>query len=277
MVLDARKSIEELEDEWRDCTRCELHSFREHNNAPVLLGGGEGGGIMFIGESPSRDDARRGTVFSDEASRKTLLHAVDRLNIKPVYFTYLLACQSCTYHLDEKGERQTRVNYRRQEEFKLIPQPPAVLPIRECSARLAEEIYIVDPILIVALGAIVASSLSGKSVNIEQDRGTSREIAVPGVTFVPNLSKKKQEWRRTVKGEKRNPVDTFQVRYLMLITHSITKVWDSAKNFDKGNAFDHFVNDLLTARNLHRAYWEEATGVIPAHYEDDLEVERPME
>ena len=274
MVLDARKDIEQLANEWAGCQKCELHVTREYNETEVLLGGGEYEGIMFIGESPSYSDNRKGAVFSDKESRATLLHCVEGLKMRPVYFTYLLACQSNAFKLGDDGEREVRANFQGRERYVVIPQPPAVLPLRACRARLNEEIYIVDPVLIVALGATVAASLSGQSVSIKADRGTTRTIAIPGVTHVPNLSKKKKEWTRKVKGVEITPVDPFLVRYQMLITHSITEVWDASQDDGKDNAFDAFVEDMIFARSLYRAHHEEVTGVTP-DYDTDPDIERP--
>ena len=274
MVLDARKDIEQLADEWAGCRACELHVTREYNKTDVLLGGGEYEGIMFIGESPSYSDNRKGAVFSDKESRSTLLHCVDKLKIRPAYFTYLLACQSNAFKLSDNGEREVRADFQGRERFVIIPQPPAVLPMRACRARLNEEIYIVDPALIVALGATVAAALSGEGVSIRADRGTTRTIAIPGVTHVPNLSKKKKEWKRKVRGVEVAPVDPFLVRYQMLITHSISEVWDASQDDGKGNAFDAFIEDMQTARALYRRHCEEVTGVTP-DYSDDPDIERP--
>jgi uracil-DNA glycosylase len=273
-VLDARKSIEVLADEWAGCQKCELHAFREQNETEVLVGGGEYDGIMFIGESPSFTDNRRGTVFSNKESKETLLALVAKLKIRPAYFTYLVGCQSCSYRLTDKGEKETRIDYGGRETYKLIPQAPSVLPVRACKPRLDEEIYIVDPVIIVALGPLVAASLSGKSASINQDRGTLREISIPGVTYQPNLSKKKKEWKRKVKGEYVTPIDQFQVRYSMLITYSVMDVYNSIEDRSPGNAYDAFVQDLFTARRLYRLHNAEVMGVNRT-YEKDPTIERP--
>jgi uracil-DNA glycosylase len=78
---------------------------------------------------------------------------------------------------------------------KAVPKIADVTPPKECitacSERLYEEIYEVDPIVIVLLGATVTSTLIKKHiVSISKDAGTPIQIVIPGKLTLPKVTKR---------------------------------------------------------------------------------------
>lgn len=267
MPIDARKTIEELANEWDGCQKCDLHNYRPIN-LPVMLGGGEANGIMFIGPAPTSRDETERSIFSSGGGRM-LLDIVARLQLQPVYYTNLTACRSCTPALDEKMQVRRRIGFRGEDKGIILnDQPPTPPQIEACRARLIEEIYIVDPIVIVALGQTVATALAGTSVKLSDMRGVPMMITIPGAGFVPVFSGKKKVWKRKVKGVWQQPVAPAPVHYHMIPTLDVNDVKDAITDHGPKNPFDLFTSDILKARAMYRRYHEEVTGVVPTYYTD---------
>jgi uracil-DNA glycosylase len=246
-------------------------------NLPVLLGGGDPNGIMFIGSAPnSRDEQERG-LFSSSGGQ-LLLKMVRQLQIQPAYYTNLVACRSCAPMLDDKMQERRRTNWRGEDQGPMLAdQPPNIPQMTACRQRLIEEVYIVDPVVIVALGQHAASALAGASVKLS-NMVKSMMITVPGVGFVPSLSAKKQVWKRKFKGVWQRPVEPFPVGYHMIPTVDPEDANNSILDYGRGNSFDRLSEDLKRARAMYRRYHEEVTGIVPTYYTDpDLRNEEEEE
>jgi uracil-DNA glycosylase family 4 len=105
--------------------------------------------IMFIGEGPGGREEETGVPFVGASGE--LLDAFFETSGYPrskVFITNLVACRSCT---DTKLERGDKV---------VVDSPPSRSCITTCAPRLYEQIYIVDPVLIVALGATALKALA---------------------------------------------------------------------------------------------------------------------
>lgn len=266
MPIDARKTIEELAEEWDGCTACDLHQYRPVN-LPVMLGGGEPNGIMFIGAAPTSKDEQERGLFSSSGGQ-LLLKIVNQLRIQPAYYTNLVACRSCAPMLDDKMQPRRRTNWKGEDlGLMLADQPPNIPQVSACRKRLIEEIYIVDPLVIVALGQHVATILAGATVKVSS-MIDSMMITIPGSGFIPSVSAKKQVWRRKVKGVWQQPVEPFPVGYHMIPTVDPTDANDSITDFGRGNSFDRLTTDLKRAREMYRRYHEEVTGIVPTYYTD---------
>jgi len=148
-------------------------------------------------------------------------------------------------------------------------QPPTKDQMESCAPRVYEEIYMADPVLIVALGQNAASFLRRSSVKITQERGVAQEIAIPGAGFRANLSAKKREWARKVKGQLVTPVEQSTVRYLMLPTFHPSFVLRNKHDEKPNNPFQLFARDLEMAKMLYNRYYVEVSGIAPDDYEDE--------
>lgn len=279
MAPDARKTLKVLREEWKDCTLCELHARRIEHQSPVFLGKGKKRGIMFIGAAPDAEEERNQELYSNTAGR-IMRRILEHQHITNYYLTYAAACRACTPFLGEGGAPEyTRGWSGHPPELKYRDQPATLPQMKACAPRLYEEIYMADPIVIVALGQSVASFLLGSSVKLSSERGVPMEIEIPGAGVHPKLTQKKKEWRRKVGGVYTLPVEQNMVKYLMVPTFDPKSV-EEQKNDLTGappgrpdlpnNPFDCFARDLLLARTIYTRYCSEVYGVVPEEYEEEI-------
>ena len=217
MKLDARKSLKVLEDEWKNCTRCELGQHREEVGGEFVPGEGPRRRMMFIGEGPGTAEERHGRPFIGR-SGELLRALLEKLGVMDhAYITNLVPCRSCVPLTDADGKTLTYTR-RGITYTKFIDQPPTPPQIQACIERLHEEIYLVDPLIIVSLGGTAASALTGRPITITREAGNTRHITIPGLGSRPVFTEKRRMWRRVVKGKEVKPVTRNTVRYLLLPT-----------------------------------------------------------
>lgn len=263
-VVDSRKSLTVLQQEWLGCTDCTLGELRNLRNENQVFGAGTGkGGILFVGSEPDRDAEREYRPIGGKAEL-FLAKLLQSLRIRKFHITNLVACRACAPVLDEAGNPILTRGYggrlpepRYKDQRALRPQ------LEACSARVYEEIYIVDPLVIVAFGQPAAATLYGNSINITRDRGEPKTISIPGAGQVATLSPKKREWFRKVHGKLVSPVERSKVDYLMIPTLHPIEVREAIHNKQKNNPFSLFAADLVKAKRLYDLYNEELYGHVP--------------
>lgn len=273
-VVDARKTLKALREEWSTCTRCDLGVRREEVSGEFVFGEGTRRGIMFIGDGPDKVDEEEGHPFVGK-SGEVLQSAISNLGITNYWITNCVSCRSCAQAYTSEGQPITSKARGSQERLPVIrDQPPLPSQSAACLARLHEEIYLVDPILIVALGSEAASILRGKPVSLSKDRGNTEMISVPGAWHVPVLTEKKKVWGRKVHGEWAMPTTANMVRYLMLLTlHPAYDVLRSHGDQRPGNPVQRFVEDMKKAVGIYDRYMTEVYGDSYVHVERKLHVE----
>jgi DNA polymerase len=113
--------------------------------------------IMFVGEQPGDVEDRTGHPFVGPSGR-LLDAALEEAGIdrSTVYVTN--AVKHFKWERGEKGKRR-------------IHKKPNDMEVRACRPWLEEEIRLVRPRVIVALGATAAQSLLGKDFRVTQHRG----------------------------------------------------------------------------------------------------------
>ncbi len=258
---DARKSLEVLREEWSECTRCELGVRRQDVDGEFVFGEGRRRGIMFIGEGPGRVEEMEGRPFVGP-SGKILRRAIDALAIADYYITNCVTCRSCGPAFNSEGQPIMRKDRRTGIESPLIKdEAPTPLQIRACLPRLHEQIYLVDPILIVALGGEAASTLRGRPVQITRDRGTTASVTIPGSWNVPVLTEKRHVWARKIHGEMVLPTTQNSIEYLMLMTLHPAYVLRLHGDRRMGNALEMFIEDIKKAVNIYNRYMLEVYGL----------------
>jgi uracil-DNA glycosylase len=264
---DARRTLDELHDEWETCTKCELGQRRISLKQPFVAGEGSRGTIMFVGEGPGEQEENEGRPFVGR-SGSILRELMDRLRFNHYYLTNLVTCRSCEPVLDEAGTPRLR----KRGKF-MLPmlrdQPPTPPQWRMCLDRLHEEIYLVDPVIIVSLGNTAAEALMGHAVTITRDRGKEVTIQVPGAGFDAALTEKKHVWYRKVGGEVIAPVTQRMVDYLMIPT--LHPAFVARKLEDRHpihSPFAQFTNDLRKAISVYEMYMQEV-------YNQASTIERP--
>lgn len=223
---DDSKSTGDLYDKWRDCTQCNLGLVRVKRASEALEDeklpeqpqrNGKSRGLLVVGLAPSRNDERDGVHFGRgpwnrdkkgyDPSGADLLRALFKKHgMGQVFYTSLVACRSCELQVNEDGSPRTF-------ERNGIPRPyykdrPPLHPeISACQPRLWEEIYVVDPLLIISTQPEVTGYLLGKRSLSDGEVG---QMHLPGRTQIPKQDARGQ-FSRMMRG-----VRSFYAAPLML-------------------------------------------------------------
>ena len=134
-----------LEQAVRTCTKCALHTTRTQT---VFGVGSRSAQWMFIGEAPGADEDRQGEPFVGRAGQllNAMLFAIG-LKREEVYIANILKCRP-------PGNRD--------------PQPDEV---EQCEPYLVQQIQLIQPRLIVALGRHATHSLLKTDLPLSKLRG----------------------------------------------------------------------------------------------------------
>ena len=129
-----------------DCRGCRLS---EERNTIVFGGGNPSAGILFIGEGPGANEDIQGEPFVGRAGKllDRILAAID-LNRDTVFITNIVKCRPPGNRTPSKDE------------------------VAACWWILEEQIRIMQPGVIVALGAPASRTMTGSSDGIGKLRGT---------------------------------------------------------------------------------------------------------
>jgi uracil-DNA glycosylase family 4 len=172
-MLEERLS--ELEARVRTCVACELHRGRTH----AVFGKGDPmAKVMFIGEGPGRDEDQRGEPFVGRSGQllTKILGAID-LQRDDVYITNIVKCRP----------PQNR--------------DPLEEEVRCCEKYLIEQIELMKPRLICALGRISAQWLLGTKEPLaalrraeNSYRGTPVLVTYHPAALLRNPELKREAW-----------------------------------------------------------------------------------
>ena len=262
-MKDFSRPLSDLYIEHSTCTKCELADRREEGSFPMLFGEGNPRGIMFIGPYPGKDDESSGRPFSDQAG-SLLRHVVAKLGLQEVYYTTIVACRSCKQAYTGEGQPIYRTDRSTGAQLPLIrDEPPSPLSIAACEQRLHEQIYAVDPILIVAMGSLVTKALAGPKLTISNAKGAVHEITIDGVWPVPDLTATKRAWIRKGKDGLTAPTKTNKVRYLMYSTSDPREVIINEADKRKGNPMQTFIDDMRRVAGIYDRYRTEVFNLMP--------------
>ncbi|HEX3205928.1 MAG TPA: UdgX family uracil-DNA binding protein [Propionibacteriaceae bacterium] len=152
--------IEELKLAAEDCRGCELW---KPATQVVFSAGNPKAPLALVGEQPGDVEDRQGIPFVGPAGR-LLQDALREAEIptNDVYVTNAVK----HFRFTERGKRR-------------IHATPQVTHIKACRPWLEAELTLVDPALIVCLGAVAAKSLLGTTFRVTQQRGQVLELATP--------------------------------------------------------------------------------------------------
>lgn len=250
---DVNKTLPVLNAQWQQCQNCELGVHRAQEGGSFVFGEGVPGGILFLGEGPGRDEENSGRPFvgkSGQVLRDTLK---DNGMEHVAYITNCVTCRSCAQAYDSEGH--PRVNDRGQPIIR--DQPPTPNQVVQCSPRLFEEIYMVDPVLIVALGGTAAEFLLHRSVSITVETGTMHVARIPGATHQAMLTEKKQQWLRKVRGAWVSPTTQSQVEYACILNLHPSYVLRNIGDERPGNPTEKFMETMKFVKNVYDMYINE--------------------
>lgn len=268
MRPDARKSLEQLRRDWESCVACRLGIQRQQYNGKLVHGEGVRRGILIVGDGPGKAEDETGRPLMDEAGG-LVRRIFTGLGFSDFYLTHLVACRSCEQRLDANQQPMFRNQRGKGPPIPMMQDmPPTPKEWKECLPRLHEEIYLVDPVLIMSLGNTATEALIGKPLTITRDRGTARTITIPGAGFDAVLTDKKKEWYHKVRGEVVAPVTQAEVEYLLIPT--LHPAYVLKKVADKGHdsPFRKLVEDIRKAVKVYEQYLQEVFHMTPTGASD---------
>jgi uracil-DNA glycosylase family 4 len=166
------------------CIKCDLHKTRTQT---VFGVGDENADWMLIGEAPGAEEDRLGDPFVGQAGKllDNMLAAIGLSRAKNVYIANVLKCRP-------PGNRN-----------------PAPEEVAQCSPHLLQQIELIKPKLILAMGRFAAQTLLETGASISSLRGRAHRYAgVPLiVTYHPayllrTLEDKAKAWEDLVFAKK---------------------------------------------------------------------------
>jgi DNA polymerase len=150
--LPTRRTLESLRAAARSCKGCDLYK----NATQTVFGEGpKDASIILVGEQPGDMEDRQGHPFVGPAGRlldKALAEA--RIPRDEVYITNAVK----HFKWIQRGKRR-------------LHQKPLIRQVVACKPWMEAEIQIIQPKVVVCLGATAAQSMMGRIVRITQERG----------------------------------------------------------------------------------------------------------
>jgi len=150
------KRLEQLYSDWSECTRCSLSEFREEIGNGILTGNGLSGEeeyrqrVMFVIDRLDPSEIINGE-FQTGHHGKILGELLQRLGVDldDVWSTPTSLCPTQVYDPED---------WRTPE----LAKPANGKQMRACRPRLMREIHIVQPLVVVAMGANAYEAVMGK-------------------------------------------------------------------------------------------------------------------
>ena len=158
--LELPQNLQKLSDAVRSCHLCQLAKTRLNT---VFGEGNESAKLMFVGEGPGESEDKSGRPFVGKAGElltKMIENAIG-VQRESVYIANILKCRPPGNRVPTKDEASTCISY------------------------LHKQIEIINPKIIVALGATALNSLAKKEYPIMKIRGSVMEYE--GAKLVPTF------------------------------------------------------------------------------------------
>ena len=149
-----------LESEVKNCTKCSLHKSRTQT---VFGCGNKNSDWLFIGEAPGKDEDLKGEPFVGRAGRllNEIIFSIG-LRREDIYIANILKCRPPNN------------------------RDPSSKEINRCSSYLEQQIKMISPKIIIAVGKIAAQNLLGSdpSVTIGKLRGAVHSYGSENIPVV---------------------------------------------------------------------------------------------
>ncbi|MGA7632214.1 MAG: uracil-DNA glycosylase [Terriglobales bacterium] len=155
-VSDPAKALKIIREDLGDCKRCVLH---KQGRKQIVFGvGNPQAELMFVGEGPGADEDEKGEPFVGRAGQ-LLNNMIKAMGIErsDVYIANIVKCRPPGNRTPERDECDT------------------------CSPFLMRQIAVVNPKVIVALGATAAKTLLAMNSSMMQLRGRFYDFKPTGV------------------------------------------------------------------------------------------------
>ncbi len=171
-------------EEWKKvCLECRSCSLREGASGVVFGEGDLRAGLMFIGEGPGGEEDKLGRPFVGKAGQLlNRILAAAGLQREEVYIANIVKCRPPDNRAPQREEIET------------------------CLPLLEKQIELIDPLLMVCLGAVASKTLLRPNFSITRERGNWNEFGGRPLmpTFHPaallrDPSKKRPVWEDMLK------------------------------------------------------------------------------
>lgn len=261
------RRLDQLYREWDGCTRCPLGERRCQIDTKMVPGEGRTRAIMLVDEGPGETEESLGQAFTSSSGYllREVLEALGAADL--VYLTYVTSCRPCQHKIDKNGQPV----FRRRGMAAPVPVwediPPPKASVDACWPRLHQEIYSVDPVVIVTMGNPAAEALLGHSIHITKSRGRPETMAIDGVGYEASFTEKKNAWIRgyTKKGGFVMPTKRVEVTYTVIPTLRPSFVLSHASDGAKDSPFQQFTADIRLAVSIYERYMLETFGTMPTN------------
>jgi DNA polymerase len=152
------------------CRGCPLH----RNATQTVFGEGDADArIALVGEQPGDQEDRKGKPFVGPAGR-ILTGALEDAGIDPTQTYITNAVKHFKFeYVPERGKRR-------------IHKAPSLRELRACRPWLNAELRLINPEVVVALGATAGKSLLGSSFRVTEQRG--RLLTVDSLDGLPMVA-----------------------------------------------------------------------------------------
>jgi DNA polymerase len=152
VLQDRPGALRFIREDLGDCTRCVLH---KQGRKQIVFGvGNPNAELMFVGEGPGADEDEQGEPFVGRAGQ-LLNNMIAAMGLKreQVYIANVVKCRPPGNRTPEREESET------------------------CSPFLMRQIAVIQPKVIIALGAVAAKTLLGVNDSMVNLRGRFYEFA----------------------------------------------------------------------------------------------------
>jgi len=176
-VADPAQALRLIREDLGDCTRCRLH---KQGRKQIVFGvGNPKADLMFIGEAPGADEDQQGEPFVGRAGQllNNMIKAMG-LRREDVYIANIIKCRPPGNRTPERDECDT------------------------CSPFLMRQIAVIQPKVIVALGAVAAKTLLAINAPMAElrgrwydFRGTKLAVTYHPAFLLRDPRQKKETWK----------------------------------------------------------------------------------
>jgi len=176
-INDPAKALRIIREDLGDCTRCVLH---KQGRKQIVFGvGNPKAELMFIGEAPGADEDQQGEPFVGRAGQ-LLNNMIKAMGLKreDVYIANIIKCRPPGNRTPEREECET------------------------CSPFLMRQIAVIQPKVIVALGAVAAKTLLAINAPMAEFRGhwydfrgTKLAVTYHPAFLLRDPRQKKETWK----------------------------------------------------------------------------------
>jgi uracil-DNA glycosylase family 4 len=174
---DRDGSLRLIREEIGDCTRCRLH---KQGRKQIVFGvGNPNAELMFIGEAPGADEDEQGEPFVGRAGQ-LLTNMIKAMGLRreDIYIANIIKCRPPNNRTPERDECAT------------------------CSPFLMQQIEVISPKAIVALGAVAAKTLLVINAPMSElrgrwydFRGTKLAVTYHPAFLLRDPRQKKEAWK----------------------------------------------------------------------------------